>query len=157
MRLYLVRHGESDPAGFDDQRTLNEKGKEDVTRLAKFISHLKLQVTYIFQSQKLRAQQTAKILSASISSTNEIETRIELDPLAPISNIIDEITALNEDIMLVGHMPFMGNLASQLIANNENKDVIAFNTGSMVCLEKIASDLWVIRWMLSPELLGSSA
>lgn len=152
MKLYLVRHGENETVGSDDERTLSTKGKEDIEHLSNFISQLKLQVSYVFQSPKLRVQQTAKILCSQMTIINEIETKVELEPLAPITDVIDELSVLNGDVMLVGHMPFMGKLVSQLVTGNENKNVVAFKAGSMLCLEKIEDNQWVIRWMLNPEL-----
>lgn len=152
MKLYLVRHGESETIGSDDERSLSTKGKEDVERLSNFISHLKLQVSFVFQSPKRRAQQTAKILCSQMTIINEIETKVELEPLTPITDVIDELSILNGDVMLVGHMPFMGKLVSKLVTGNENKNVVAFKAGSMLCLEKIEDNQWVIRWMLNPEL-----
>lgn len=152
MKLYLVRHGESIATGVDDERPLSEKGREDIKRLARFIAPLKLQVSYIFQSPKLRAQETAKILSSNLSITKGIETRIQLEALASVNDIYDEIALLNEDVVMVGHMPFMGKLVSKLVLGNENKDVVAFKAGSIICLERIINEQWVIRWMLNPEL-----
>jgi phosphohistidine phosphatase len=152
MKLYLVRHGESIATGPDDEKSLSEKGIADIRRLAKFIASLKLQVSSIYHSPKLRTQQTAKILSSAMAVMPKIEMRIALEALAPIDDIYDEIAVLNEDIVMVGHMPFMGKLLSTLITGNENKDIVAFKTGCMVCLERIASTQWVICWTLNPEL-----
>lgn len=154
MKLYLVRHGESATTGADDERPLSEKGMTDIKRLANFIDPLKLEVSYIYQSPKKRAQQTAKILSSNISVTKGIETKIELDPLASVNDIYDEMTVLNQNILLVGHMPFMGKLVCKLITGNEKKDIVSFKAGTMICLEKIDNDQWIIRWMLSPELFN---
>lgn len=154
MKLYLVRHGESETTGSDDERSLSTRGKEDIERLSNFISHLKLQVSHVFQSPKLRAQQTAKILCSQMMTTNGIETKVELEALAPITDIINEFSVLNGDVMLVGHMPFMGRLVSKLVTGNENKDVVGFKAGSMLCLEKVEDKQWVICWMLNPELFN---
>src|SRR5690349_8514045 len=105
MKLYLVRHGESVATGSDDERPLSAKGIKDIQSLASFIAPLKLRVSSIYQSPKLRAKQTAEIISSKMVVANGIETRIELDAMTPINEIYDEIIRLNEDIMLVGHMP----------------------------------------------------
>lgn len=152
MKLYLVRHGDSLPTGSDDERPLSKKGEKEIFKLANFIAPLKIQVSRIFQSPKRRAQQTAKILSAQIILANHIETRSELAPNESINLILDEIYVLNEDILMVGHMPFMGKFVSKLITGDENKDVVSFKTGCMLCLEQIADGQWVIRWMLIPQL-----
>lgn len=152
MRIYLARHGESDVALSDDERELNEKGIADIRHLADFMAPLKLQVSYIFQSPKRRAQQTATILASSISVIKGTETKISLQPLSSINDMHSELLALNEDVLIAGHMPFLGQLAAKLLTGNENKDIVTFNAGSLLCLEKVGNDQFVICWMLSPEL-----
>ncbi len=154
MKTYLVRHGDSIAEGLDNERPLSEKGKADIQNLAQFILPLKLQVSRILQSQKKRAQQTAKILLPSIQVKTNVETRKELDPLAEVDEIMNEIESRDENILLVGHMPFMGKLAAKLITGNENRDIVAFKAGSMLCLEKIDPTQWILRWMLNPELFN---
>ncbi len=153
MKLYLVRHGESNIAASDDERPLSKKGMKDITSLANFLGSLKLHVSYVFHSHKVRAKQTAEILSSKIFIDEQMETRTALDPSAPIEKIYDEIMMLNKDIMLVGHMPFMGKFVAQLITGNENRDIVLFQAGTLVCLENIGNE-WVIHWMLSPELFN---
>lgn len=153
MKIYLVRHGESIATGSDDERPLSEKGKSDIQNLANFISPLGLSVSYILHSKKFRAQQTAKILSSSMKIEKGIETRNELDPLARVDDLLEEIYARNVDILLVGHMPFMGKLVTQFISGNEEKDMVAFKTGTMLCLEQVEGKQWVLCWMINPGLL----
>ena len=69
----------------------------------------------ILQSKKYRAQQTAQILSSSILTSTDAETRCELDPLECIDPIIDELYVQGEDTLLVGHMPYLGKLLGKLI------------------------------------------
>lgn len=153
MDLYLIRHGDSLTGKLDDERPLSNKGKLDIQRLADFITPLHLSISQILCSKKLRALQTAKILSSAVQPINNIETRFELDPLAPVNSIMKEVYAQEKNIMLVGHMPFMGKLLSTLVVKNELQDIVSFNTASMVCLEHISHEQWVICWMLNSELL----
>lgn len=152
MKIYLLRHGDGIATGSDDERPLSGKGKSDIQHLANFISPLKLSIAYLLHSKKFRAQQTAKILSSGITINKGIETRSELDPLAFVGDMIEEIYARNEDLLLVGHMPFMGKLAAQLMIGNKEKDIVAFKTGTMLCLEQVENRQWIIRWMINPEL-----
>ncbi len=57
--------------------------------------------------------------------------------------------------MVVGHLPFMGRLASRLVAGSEEANVAAFQPGTVACLER-ADDGggWALAWMVRPELLG---
>lgn len=152
MKIYLVRHGESVAKGSDDERPLSQQGEKDIQNLANFLLPLKLQVSSILHSPKFRAKQTAEILSSSIHATKNIEIRPELDPMSSVNDIIEEIYAREEDLMLVGHMPYMGKMAAKLISGNEYENIVAFKPGSMVCLEQIESERWAINWMLAAEL-----
>jgi len=59
----------------------------------------------------------------------------------------------NEDTLLAGHQPFMGRLATALIAGREDPPVLAFQPGSIACLDRNPAGGWEIAWMLRPELL----
>jgi phosphohistidine phosphatase len=150
MKLYLVRHGESALTGSDNERPLSEKGKKDIQRLVEFISSLKIEVSFAFQSPKLRAQQTASMLLTAIHSKNKIEIHNELDPMAVVDHMIEELYVSQQDTLLVGHMPFMGKLVAKLITGDEYKDIVLFQPGCMLCLEYMGNGQWVICWMLSP-------
>jgi phosphohistidine phosphatase len=154
MKIYLVRHGESDLGEIDDERPLSEKGIADIEHLAKFIAPLDLQLVNLFHSEKLRAKQTAKILSEVVSLSNPSLSSPELDPLAPLTPMMNEINFRQGDIMLVGHMPFMGKMLAKLLTGNVNKEHVAFVPGCMVCLVEVEKNHWVIQWMLTPELIS---
>lgn len=151
MKIYLVRHGESEAEGSDNLRTLSRQGISEIHSLAKLIAPLDIRVGHFFHSKKNRAIETANILAPFIQSKEPMEEREELDPMAPIHIMINEINQLNTDVVLVGHMPFMGALVSQLIVGNQSLDVVAFKTGTMVCLEKIEERHWIMKWMLSSD------
>jgi phosphohistidine phosphatase len=153
MKLYLVRHGESVATGADDVRPLSEKGKEDIGYLANFIIPLNIQVARIVHSEKYRARQTAEILATSVSLAAMMEKSVDLDPLASIAPMLNQIDAWDGDSLLVGHMPFMGRLVSKLTSGDEDNNVVIFKPGNMVCLEQIEKRRWSICWMLSPVIL----
>jgi phosphohistidine phosphatase SixA len=54
--------------------------------------------------------------------------------------------------MIVGHLPFLSKLTSRLLGKEE--EVVNFQQGGIVCLEKMEHLPWRIRWMVVPELLG---
>lgn len=57
------------------------------------------------------------------------------------------------DLMLVGHLPFMERLTSLLVTGRMEKPVFRFQNGGIVCL---ANDPdkggWVIAWTLMPRI-----
>lgn len=153
MRIYLVRHGDSNPLGSDNGRLLSDAGRADIERLAKFLAPQNLQISRIFHSEKARARETAQLLSTALATPYEFEILTELDPTAPIEPVARIIHALESDTMFVGHMPFMGRLISKLIAGTENLDTVLFKTGTIACLEQLEQTHWIVRWVLNPELL----
>jgi phosphohistidine phosphatase len=54
----------------------------------------------------------------------------------------------------VGPLPYLGRLASLPLASDPDRPLLAFQPGSMACLEKDAEGYWVLAWMLPPELLA---
>ncbi len=152
MKLYLLRHGDSTTAASDNERPLSEVGRQDITRLAKFIAPLKLHVSAIFHSEKLRARETARIVSSAITTEHSPETLPELDPLLPVEPVVKMIKSLAGDAFFVGHMPFMGSLVSELTLREQIHDVVLFKTGTLVCLEQVEHARWSICWVVNPGL-----
>jgi phosphohistidine phosphatase len=54
--------------------------------------------------------------------------------------------------MIVGHLPFMEKLASLLVAGSEDADIVAFQMGGVVCLERDDVGVWRVRWMVTPDM-----
>lgn len=154
MKIYLVQHGDSLPKEIDPERPLSEQGRKDVKSLGGFLSLLKIEISHLYHSGKLRAQQTAEILVANISVKEGIEPRAGLDPLDDVILLSKEINQYQQDIMLVGHLPLMDKLVRQLVTQNEHCPLVSFEPGSIVCLEKTDEEQWCIAWMIRPELLG---
>ena len=67
------------------------------------------------------------------------------DPVEPMART-------TSDVMLVGHLPFMGKLVARLVAGDERKPVAAFVPGTVVRLERGDADHWAITWMVRPQL-----
>ncbi|MBM3300343.1 MAG: phosphohistidine phosphatase SixA [Deltaproteobacteria bacterium] len=155
MRLYLVQHGQSKREEEDPQRGLTDKGVADLERVAAFVQPLGLTVSAVWHSGKTRALQTAEILSRALSPGKGVIQHTGLAPLDPVWPIAEEIGALSEDLMIVGHLPFLGSLASLLVSGSETTDLVAFQQGGIVCFEKEEKLGWRFRWMVTPDLLGS--
>jgi len=63
-----------------------------------------------------------------------------------------EIEGTEEDIMLVGHMPFMNKLASRLLSGNPEADCVQFQQGGVLMLER-SEGQWRVGWMVIPAIL----
>src|SRR5262249_4440027 len=58
MHAYLVQHGKAKSAEGDPNRGLSDDGREEVTRIAEFLEDLRITISLIHHSGKLRAEET---------------------------------------------------------------------------------------------------
>ena len=151
MKLYLTQHGEAKREEEDPERPLTEKGREDIERVAELLRKRGIQVKRILHTDKKRAIQTAQILARYLEPP-KTEATDALGPLDDTSVWEKRLRHLDEDLMLVGHMPYLGKLSSRLLSGNERLQ-IGFEPGSVLCLERDASGAWSLRWMLTPEII----
>ena len=150
MRLYLVQHGEALPKERDPDRPLSGPGRADVERLADFLAKRGVRAQRVLHSGKTRARQTAELLARALGGA--CEGRSGLAPNDPTGDVVQEASDWTDDVVLVGHLPFMGRLAARLVAGREDACVAAFRPGGMLCLERGEEGGWEIAWMLRPEL-----
>ena len=116
MNLYLIRHGEPKSEQEDPQRPLSEKGITDIQKLSAFVSeHYDIRVEKILHSPKLRAKQTAEIVSNHLHPHPELEEVSGLKPLDDPNIWKEHLSEMTEDIILAGHLPHLSELASLLL------------------------------------------
>jgi phosphohistidine phosphatase len=153
MKIYLVQHGEASAKEVDPERSLTEQGLDGLQRIAGTLKHAGVEVKRVIHSGKLRARQTAEILAIAIAPKLQLETS---DLIKPNDNpgLFDvQSDGWNSDTMVVGHLPFMSKLVSHLVTGDNSQTLVAYQPGSIVCLELTEKDNWQINWMLRPELL----
>jgi phosphohistidine phosphatase len=153
MKVYLVRHGEAVSSESDPQKPLSEQGLAGVRKVASFIEPLEISVEHIWHSGKLRAAQTAEILAKSISAQKGCSARENLGPNDNITIIADELETYSTNLMIVGHLPFLAYLASHLVSGRDTADVVAFDAGSITCLNRSDPGRWQIEWMITAKIL----
>jgi phosphohistidine phosphatase len=153
MRLYLVRHGEALPREVDPDRGLSAAGRQDVEKVAAFLRGKGIEVEQVWESGRKRAAQTAEILAGAVASKSGVVRQPGMGPTDLVNPVIHKLSALEGDYMLVGHMPFLGILASRLVLGTDARDVAVFRAAATVCLEKGAGDQWAVSWMVTPSLL----
>jgi phosphohistidine phosphatase len=155
MNIYLVQHGKPVPKEENPDRPLSEQGIEDIERIAAFLNRAsRIQVEEIFHSGKTRARQTAEILSSNLISGKEPLEKAGLAPLDDVRIISDEIMQMQNDFMIVGHLPHLARLTSLLTTGSESNSVIGFQQGGIVCLRYNDEEkVWTVAWMLVPEII----
>jgi phosphohistidine phosphatase len=110
-------------------------------------------VERVIHSGKLRARQTAESLAEAVATGLEPEVSGLLGPNDNPKAFDWQSESWDRDTLVVGHLPFMARLAAHLVAEDEKLPLVAFQPGSLVCLERNDGH-WQIAWMLRPELFG---
>jgi phosphohistidine phosphatase len=159
MRVYLVRHGEARPKEEDPERGLTEGGRRDVEAVARQVAREALSVGSIWHSGKKRAAETARVLGDALAlagASVAVRTHSGLDPEDPVAPVAEEIRALEDDVAVVGHLPFLGTLTMRLLAVDSRKaaSILMFPPAAVLCLERTV-DTWLIAWFLTPSLAST--
>jgi len=151
MALYLVQHGQSKPKEEDPERSLSALGESVVLKMAKIAKEHNISVSSINHSGKKRAEQTAEIFAKTLNPKEGIQKIPGLNPLDDVKTIAGQLHS-EQNVMLVGHLPFMEKLTSYLIVKNEDLPIFKFQNGGIVCLDfDTERDSWFIKWTLMPN------
>ncbi len=128
MLLLLVRHAQAAEQSATDYpddmlRPLVPKGKKAQARISKELRRRKLVPDKVFSSPWKRAWQTARILAEETGLPKSARVACEALAAVPdLARIAEEVGELSPDatIALVGHEPWMGELASLLLTGRSD-------------------------------------
>ncbi len=152
MALYLIQHGKSLPKDHDPDQGLSQEGIAETQRMAKLAKDHGVVVSQIRHSVKTRARQTAEIFAKALNPQEGIQ---EVSGIQPLDDVAEYARILDpgQNIMLVGHLPFMERMTSYLITGSIDKPVFKFQNSGIVCLDKDAEgQSWLILWSLMPKI-----
>ena len=79
-----------------------------------------------------------------------------LRPKDPAAEFALGIDKTGGDLMVVGHMPFLGRLAAYLVTGGEEADCISFVPGTLVSLDADEAGKWAISCVLPPWIVGET-
>ena len=152
MALYLIQHGKSLPKDQDPDQGLSEEGTTETERIASQAQDYGVSVSQIRHSVKTRARQTAEILARALKPQNDIQEISGIKPMDDVAACAVKIDP-DENVMLVGHLPFMERITSYLITGSIDQALIKFQNSGIVCLGKDPeTQAWVIKWTLMPNI-----
>jgi len=120
LRIWLVRHGDADadiPEGLaDEARPLTSKARHAVEAHFHALAARLADPVVVFMSPLVRAVQTAQIMAMTLKYEGPMRVNRVLLPDMPVGaleGLIQEHAGQN--LILVGHQPSMGALASHLL------------------------------------------
>ncbi len=160
MHLYLSQHGDALAKSEDADRPLSDKGRKDVSRMASFLARSRLPLAGVVHSGKLRAQQSALLYSEGLAAGRVVHDCAypiaPNDPIEPLYKALLDQSDIEDNVMIVGHLPYMNRLVSRLVAGDETANCVQFEPGCVISLVSgIDQTSWVIQWVVRPSLLGS--
>ena len=153
MRLYLVQHGEALAKEVDAERPLTPEGAQTVEAVGAFLAGKGLDVQEVWHSGKTRAQQTAEPLAGRLAPNAKVVPRDGLAPKDDVEPVASVLATRDEDLMIVGHLPFLAKLAGLLLTGSRKRSVLAFQYAGVFCLERDDEGEWRLAWAVVPEVL----
>jgi phosphohistidine phosphatase len=159
--LYLVRHGIAAlPAGDtpDSERALTAAGTRKMMRVAVGLKRLGVVPDVVLSSPLRRAQETAALLASTLAPDLTVAA---YELLAPGTAPADVLRGLRPyraagHLMLVGHQPDLGDLASHLLTGSASLAPLPLKKGAVAAIE-VASlpprATGVLQWFLAPKQL----
>jgi phosphohistidine phosphatase len=119
MDLVLWRHADAEPGEPDEQRRLTAKGKKQARRAAEWLHGNLPNSAKILVSPAVRAQQTAAFLGEF--SHRKLKTVPALAPGAGTDEVLRIVDWPNASgcVVVVGHQPVLGWIASRLLAHKD--------------------------------------
>jgi phosphohistidine phosphatase len=161
MNLYILRHGiaaERSAPGFksDADRPLIPKGRRQLGQITAAMKHMGLDFDLILSSPFLRARQTAEIVTKSLKLKKRLAFSDELTPDGDLRMLIRQLNELKpvpENILLVGHEPYLSQLAALLISGGDMAGM-ELKKGGLCKLEAESlhfGQCATLGWLLTPK------
>ena len=140
--VLIMRHGEAAPGFPDHARPLTPRGEREADTMARWLASRveqgELALPMLYASPYVRAQQTAQRISDALGAP--LNTLSFITPEDPPSDVSEWLLTHRDDapIMLVSHMPLVGDLAGLLVEGTPRQGV-GFPTAAIAELE---ADVW---------------
>lgn len=157
MEICLVRHGAAYAKEEDPERHLNDDGVNQCHLTGRALKRLGITFDLIVSSPKVRALQTAEIIAEEVGySRKEIKTTETLEPMSLPKDTVSYLNGFADikKLMLAGHLPLLGHLASELLSNTSHIS-LNFEPGAVcqIYIKQPHYHTGDFRWFLTPEHL----
>jgi phosphohistidine phosphatase len=115
MDLILWRHCDAEPGEPDLSRRLTAKGLQQAERMGAWLDQHLPDTCRILVSPAERAQQTARALGRKFKTTPAVSPGAVVEAVLAAANWPES----REPVLVVGHQPTLGRVASVLISGDE--------------------------------------
>ena len=160
MNLYILRHGiavDHGAPGYarDSERPLTPKGRRKMAYIVQAMKAMELSFDVILSSPFVRARQTAEIVAAAYRAKRRLAFSDALAVGGDPRQLLEHLRRLDpalEDVMLVGHEPYLSSLISLLVSGRPDFTVTLKKGG--LCRLEIESLKYgrcaALAWLLTP-------
>jgi phosphohistidine phosphatase len=165
MNVYILRHGiavEPGTPGYskDSDRPLVPKGERKLCQLADALEALEISFDLILSSPYLRARQTAEIVAEALKSRKRLSLTEELTPSGSPKKLVEFIHRIQpspENVLLVGHEPYLSEFISLLLVGNTSLSVLMKKGGlCKLSTDSLKADRCAtLEWLLTPKIVAS--
>jgi phosphohistidine phosphatase len=159
MDLYILRHAiAGDRESFDgpdSERPLTRQGRKKMRCIAKNLKKLDLKFDVILTSPFLRAKETAEIVAKEFHRENALKLSSHLKVGGDPASLVREINTSYkkfDNILLVGHEPYLSGLISMLISGKKDLSITMKKGG--ICKLSVESLGYgrcaTLEWLMAP-------
>lgn len=149
--VVLVRHGDAVDKSVDPARPLSDLGRAHAEAVAERLCGARLGLLEVRHSGKLRALETAEIFARHLDLGAGLREAQGLAPNDPVEPVVELLDSERRSVMLVGHLPFMGRLASRLLVGDPGRLPVRFADAAALTLGRVKEG-WVLFGLLSHEV-----
>lgn len=153
MKLFLIQHALAKNKEEDPERGITKEGYAITRKIADFAKQIPIEVRKIYHSGKKRAKETAVIFNEYLEPIDGLESAKGLNPLDSHLIWAGLLSNIDDNIMLIGHLPHMQKLGNFLVSKDEFKEDIEFRNSGIVCLERYPDKRWVVVLEINHETL----
>ena len=163
MKLYVMRHAsaeDSAPGGEDHDRPLTQAGRDHTRKAALGMLAMGLRFDAILTSPKVRALETASLVSAAYDQEPAPLTLHALMDDIPVESAASALETyfVYESVLIVGHEPQLSGLVSLLLTGGAGLLTIALKRGGCVAIDlpgRRDRAGAALRWMMTQRQLRS--
>lgn len=161
LLLYVMRHGvaEEPRRGLADaDRALTQEGVEKTSRAAEGLRALDVRPDAILSSPLRRALETARLAAAVLTPDRDVAVRPVLAGGVAAADIAAGLHPPRgaHQVLLVGHQPDLGELASYLLTGSAQRCPLPFKKAAVAAIEVDgvpARRAGILHWFLTPSQL----
>lgn len=161
MQVYLLRHGIAEEGSSqigDADRALTSDGRRKLRQVLTHVADAGVKIDLVLTSPLKRAVQTAEVAVGCLKPKPETLVSKTLSPGATVEDVWSEIRTHRdfEALLLVGHNPLFGNLASFLLGAPEL--LVDFKKGAVMRIDFDSlgpKPRGILHWYLTARLAGT--